>query len=168
MITAPAPVTCDRSIRLADEMDLRRICEIERLSFETPWDDDKFRASLKDEFFVFDEGEVLGFLSCSCSEVAKTAVILKIAVHPDHRGRGIATRLIRAVLARLRELHMREVELHVDIVKRGAIHLYEELGFKIRKVVAGDYEDQDAFYEMKLKLDGGDGAEGRLPEDRRA
>lgn len=145
----------DPSIRLATDRDLDRISEIERLSFEKRWDYDKFKTALNDVFFVFDEGQVLGFLSACCSAVESTAVILKIAVHPDHRGRGIATRLISAGLAKLRELKITEVELHVDIVKRGAIQLYERFGFQIRKVVTADYEEDEGFYEMKLKLGGG-------------
>ncbi len=145
-------MSADASIRHATETDLPRICEIERLSFEKQWDYEKFKTALQDEFFVLEEGEILGFLSACCSPLTNTAIILKIAVHPDHRGRGIATRLIAAAVARLKALKMTEVELHVEIVKTGAIHLYERLGFKIRRVVTADYEDEEAFYEMKLKL----------------
>ncbi len=143
----------DTSIRLATEGDLHRISEIERLSFEKPWDYDKFKAALNEVFLVFEEGEILGFLSACCCALASTAIIMKIAVHPDHRGKGIATRLISTALARLKGLKITEVELHVDIVKRGAIQLYERFGFKVRRVVTADYEENEAFYEMKVNLD---------------
>ncbi len=152
----------DTRIRPATERDLDRICEIDKLSFEKQWDSDKFKTALRDEFFVFEEDEVLGFLSACCSAVSDTATILKIAVHPDHRGRGIGTALIGAALNRLKALKVAEVELHVDIVKEGAIQLYEQLGFQIRKVVTADYEEEEAFYEMKLKLDGEDGVDDRF------
>lgn len=153
MVVAGNRSGSDPSIRLATERDLNRISEIERLSFEKQWDDHKFKTALNDVFLVFEEAEVLGFLSACCSAVANTAVILKIAVHPDHRGRGIATRLISAALARLEKLKVTEVELHVDIVQRGAIELYQRFGFQIRKVVTANYEENESFYEMKLKLD---------------
>ncbi len=164
---APSRWTPDPSVRFATEADLPRICEIERLSFEKQWDYDKFKDALRGEFFVFDEGEVVGFLSACCSAVTSTAVILKIAVHPDYRGRGIATRLIAAAVARLKLLRMTEVELHVEIVKRGAIKLYEQLGFKIRRVLTANYEDEEAFYEMKLKLNSANNVvDVRPPEAR--
>ena len=142
------------SIRLATEGDLDAILEIDRLSFEKPWDYTKFAAALSGVFLVFEEEEeILGFLSACCSAGGDNAIIEKIAVHPDHRGRRIATRLIAAVLERLREMRIREVELHVDIVKRGAIQLYEKFGFAIRKVLTVDYEENEAFYEMTLALD---------------
>lgn len=140
-------------IRQATGSDLNAILEIERLSFEKQWDYDKFKTALNDIFLVFEEKEIVGFLSACCSALGDSAVIMKIAVHPDHRGRGIATRLIEAARDELKEKGIREVELHVDIVKRGAIRLYEKLGFKIRKVVTANYEEDEAFYEMKLKLD---------------
>jgi ribosomal-protein-alanine N-acetyltransferase len=140
------------SIRLATQRDLERILEIERASFGKPWDHDKLRTVLGDLFFVFEEREILGFLSACCCAIEDTAIILKIAVHPDHRGKGVATRLIEAALAELKKRAIREVELHVDIVRRGAIRLYEQFGFRIRKVVTANYEENEAFYEMRLSL----------------
>lgn len=139
-------------IRRATEEDLALILEIERLSFEKQWDENKFRTALTDVFLVYEEEEIVGFLSACCCAVGDLAIIMKIAVHPDHRGRGIGTRLIEAALAKLKKMGIREVELHVDIVKRGAIQLYEKFGFKVRKVVTANYEENEAFYEMKLRL----------------
>lgn len=140
------------AIRPASAKDLDRILEIDRLSFEKPWDLSKFEMALKEVFLVFEEQAILGFLVACCREILHEAVILKIAVHPDHRGTGIGTRLIRAGLARFREMGIRDVELHVDIVKRGAIELYERFGFRIMKVLTADYEEDEAFYMMTLKL----------------
>ncbi len=140
------------SIRLATEGDLGRILEIERLCFEKQWDYNKFKTALNDVFLVWEEREIVGFLSACCSAVGNTAIIMKIAVHPGHWGKGIATSLIGAVLDVFRKMGIREVELHVDIVKRGAIKLYEKFGFRIRKVVTANYEEDEAFYEMKLTL----------------
>lgn len=146
------PSDSHASIRLATESDLDRILEIERLSFEKQWDYDKFKAALKDLFLVFEEKEILGFLSACYVELANQAIIMKIAVHPDHRGEGIGTRLIEVTLDMLRKMKCTEVELHVEIVRTGAIKLYEKFGFKIMKVMYADYEEEESFYMMKLKL----------------
>lgn len=143
----------DSLIRSATEGDLDRILEIERLSFEKQWEYGHFLAALKGLFLVFEEKEVLGFLIACYSEIADRAVILRIAVHPGHRGKGIASALIGAALDYLKEKGIREVKLTVEIVRRGAISLYEKFGFKIYKVVPVNYEENEEFYTMALRLD---------------
>ena len=141
------------SIRRATESDLGRILEIESLSFENQWDLASFRAALKELFLVLEEREIVGFLSACCCALAKRAVIMRIAVHPDHRGEGVATRLIAAALDQLRELKVSEVDLDVEIVKTGAIGLYEKIGFQRRQVLTMNNENHEPFLEMKLRLD---------------
>lgn len=142
----------DASIRSATEVDLDRILDIERLSFEKQWDTVNFEAALKDIFLVFGEREIQGFLIACCYEVGNRAIIMKIAVHPDHRSKGIATRLIATVLDQLRKMNIGEVELSVDIVKTGAVKLYEKFGFRIVKIDTPDYEEDECFYTMRLML----------------
>ncbi len=140
-------------IRRATESDLGRILEIESLSFENRWDLASFRSALDELFLVLEEKEVVGFLSaCGCA-LAKRAVIMRIAVHPDHRGEGVATRLIAALLDHLRKMKVSEVELDVEIVKTGAIGLYEKFGFQRRHVLTMNDENHETFLEMKLRLD---------------
>jgi ribosomal-protein-alanine N-acetyltransferase len=142
-------------IRPGTEADMDRILEIERLSFEKQWYSDDFRSALNELFLVYQEREVLGFLSACCCAFAKRAVIMRIAVHPDHRGKGVATKLIAAALERLKELSIEEVELDVEIVKKGAIELYEKLGFRTREVITVNGEEEsESFLEMTLKLGG--------------
>jgi ribosomal-protein-alanine N-acetyltransferase len=144
-------------IRFATEGDLNGILEIERLSFPIgkQWDRSDFQQALRDLFLVSGEKELSGFLIACCWENERRAVILRIAVHPDYRGRGIATILIEETIEIIREMDIREVELEVDIVKRGAIQLYEAVGFKIvRGIPMIDNNTMDdengSFYQMKL------------------
>jgi ribosomal-protein-alanine N-acetyltransferase len=139
-------------IRCATEADLGRILEIERLSFDPPWSEHQFRTSLKELFFVYEQEEILGFLiSCIC-EIAKRAIILRIAVHPDHRGKGLASELILAALDQFKDLNLRCAELDVEVVKNGVIKLYEKFGFKIMKVATVNYDEDTSFFIMKLVL----------------
>jgi ribosomal-protein-alanine N-acetyltransferase len=140
-------------IRVATADDLERILEIERLCFDPPWSRNQFLASFKGLFFVIEEAEeILGFLvGCTC-EIARRAIIMRIAVHPGHRHRGLATRLITAALEEFRQMAMNTVELDVDIVKNGAIKLYEKFGFKIMQVATVDHEDEPSYFMMKLSL----------------
>lgn len=133
------------------------ILEIERLSFPIgkQWDRSDFQQALRDLFLVSGEEEISGFLIACCREIERSAVILRIAVHPDDRSRGIATMLMEAAIEKFREMDIREVDLDVDIVKRGAIQLYEKVGFRIaRGIPMGDNnsmnDENGSFYLMKL------------------
>jgi ribosomal-protein-alanine N-acetyltransferase len=139
-------------IRVATEDDLERIMEIDRLSFDPPWSENQFLASLKGLFIVFEETEILGFLVGALCEIARRAIIMRIAVHPEYRGRGIATKLIVAAVEKFKQMDFKAVELDVEIVKNGAIKLYEKLGFKIMRVATMDYEDEPSYFMMKLSL----------------
>jgi ribosomal-protein-alanine N-acetyltransferase len=140
-------------IRFATISDLKRILEIERLCFDPQWSRQQFCSSLKELFFVFEEEkEILGFLvACSC-EIARRAIIMRIAVHPDYRGRGIATKLIAAALDKFKQMDLKYAELDVDIVKNGAIRLYEKFGFRIMKVATVNFEDEPSYFIMQLSL----------------
>lgn len=144
-------------IRFATEGDLNGILEIERLSFPIgkQWDRSDFQQALRDLFLVSGEKELSGFLIACCRENEKRAVILRIAVHPEVRGRGIATILIEEAIEIIREMDIREVELEVDIVKQGAIQLYEAVGFKIARGIPmienNTMDDENgSYYLMKL------------------
>jgi ribosomal-protein-alanine N-acetyltransferase len=144
-------------IRFATEGDLNGILEIERLSFpiRKQWDRSDFQQALRDLFLVSGEKEISGFLIACCREIERRAVILRIAVHPDYRGRGIATILIEEAIDIIRGMDIREVELEVDIVKRGAVKLYEAVGFKIARGIPmienNTMDDENgSYYLMKL------------------
>jgi ribosomal-protein-alanine N-acetyltransferase len=143
-------------IRSATEQDFERVMEIDRLSFSDPWIYNFFKSSLRDIFLVFEkEREICGYLvACVCHDLKK-AVIIRIAVHPDHRGEGAGRRLIRKCFDLLVERNIGVVELDVELVSRGAIKLYEKLGFKIENihVFPSDFPgDEETFYVMRLQL----------------
>jgi ribosomal protein S18 acetylase RimI-like enzyme len=58
--------------------------------------------------------------------------ISAVCTKPDHRGRGLASQLIGALIARI-QLRSQRVFLHVLSTNTGAIRLYEELGFRVRQ-----------------------------------
>jgi ribosomal protein S18 acetylase RimI-like enzyme len=115
-----------------------------------------FTSALQDVFFVYEEKKILkrilGFLVARYSEGDNSIMIRKFAVHPHHRGKGIGTRLIAAVLDELRKMHVSEVNLHVHPSNTGAIRLYERLAFTIVKMERPDYGEDEDFCLMRLKL----------------
>ncbi|ROQ77992.1 FR47-like protein [Streptomyces sp. CEV 2-1] len=58
--------------------------------------------------------------------------ISAVCTHPDHRGRGLATRLVRAVAAGIRERGDTPF-LHAAASNTHAIRLYESIGFTLRR-----------------------------------
>ncbi|MFD9010822.1 GNAT family N-acetyltransferase [Streptomyces sp. NPDC059552] len=58
--------------------------------------------------------------------------ISAVCTHPDHQGRGLATRLVRAVAAGIRERGDAPF-LHTAASNTTAIRLYESIGFTLRR-----------------------------------
>jgi ribosomal-protein-alanine N-acetyltransferase len=144
------------NIRPATENDFDQVMEIDRLSFSAPWIYNFFKSALQDIFLVLEaDGEIIGYIiTCVCHDLEK-AVILRIAVHPDHRGKGAAGTLIKTCLDMLVQKNIKVVELDVELVSRGAIKLYEKFGFKLANVLVfpSDFPgDETTFYIMRLEL----------------
>jgi len=145
-----------KNIRSASESDFDRVMEIDRLSFSATWSYNFFQSALRDIFLVLEkEGEIVGYLiACVCHDLEK-AVIIRIAVHPDHRGGGSARALMRTCFDMLVQRDIGVVELDVELVSRSAIRLYENLGFKIANVLVfpSDFPgDEETFYIMRMEL----------------
>lgn len=141
-------------IRSATEEDLDRVSLIESLSFGATWTRHCLKTALSNDIFlVYQQKNVIGYLIACLCEQGKRAEILRIAVHPNHRGKGIAKELLETSFRIFSEDFIEEVSLNVDSANRAAVKLYEKLGFEIIKVnpFLGD-QDFNIFYVMKMKL----------------
>ncbi|MGQ9485748.1 MAG: GNAT family N-acetyltransferase [Desulfosoma sp.] len=139
-------------VRDANSNDLERVAEIERLSFPNPWTPYYLENALKDFFLVYDDGErVQGYLAATIREQDQKAVILKVAVHPEARGQGIASSLVQGALDAFHQRGIKNVELDVKIISAGAVHLYEKFGFRIQRMVTVDLDDT-SFMVMKKEI----------------
>ena len=58
--------------------------------------------------------------------------ISAVCTAPTHRGHGMASRLVGALIAGIQDRSERAF-LHVLITNTSAIRLYEELGFRVRR-----------------------------------
>jgi [ribosomal protein S18]-alanine N-acetyltransferase len=155
VILAEAPRHVGVGIRTALSQDLPRIMEIEELAFGGQWDYFNFKASLNDILLVAVDAltaNLVGFLVACCCKVSRRAIILRVAVHPDYQGQGIATQLLEESFRELCKKDLDEVELDVDILKAGARHLYEKMGFRVVATFSPDFEEDDSFFLMRRKL----------------
>ena len=141
-------------IRSATEKDLDRVLEIDRLSFPTPWTHHCFKLVLKDIFLVIEQKEITGYIVACLCDLGLRAEILRIAVHPNHRNKGIAIEIIEAILLIFSKENVESVELEVNSANRSAVKLYEKFGFEIKRIATfiGDDEEFYIFYVMKLTL----------------
>ncbi len=139
------------NIRFADQQDLEQILEIEKLSFSDPWGFEFLENISKDIFLVYGEQEVYGFLIAGCCHRNVNATILKIAVHPDHRRKGIAINMISRLVEILEERQIAEVDVIVREEWEPAMSLYQKAGFKIKSTIPQPPDDED-FFLMQLEL----------------
>lgn len=123
-------------IRRAGLTDVRSICEIEKHSFPSPWSLWCFLAEYansKSTILVAgpprpEPWEVWGYVVFWV--VAEEMHLLNLAVHPDHRRRGIARALLTQALDQGRTHNVSVVWLEVRPSNDAALALYQAFGFK--------------------------------------
>ena len=78
------------------------------------------------------DGRLVGNVSIYPADIpaklGKTWIIANVAVHPDYRGRGIASQMMRVSMQEIRKQGTRAI-LQVDASNNVAQRLYERLGF---------------------------------------
>ena len=134
---APAPLT----VRGLVYGDLPTVLAIERRSFQTPWSLAMFVLELSKPSGVCLAAEgpdgIAGFLICS--RYADVWHLMNVAVDPDQRRRGIAGRLIEAMLDEAGRDDRYTLEVRVS--NHVAIEMYERRGFRRAGRRRGYYHD---------------------------
>ena len=119
------------SITDAHERHLDALEELETLCFSVPWTREQLRSCLPDGQHVLlvaeEDGRLLGYVGMLF--VLDEGYIANVAVAPDARRRGVASALIRELLARARALELSFATLEVRAGNVPAIALYEGFGF---------------------------------------
>jgi ribosomal-protein-alanine N-acetyltransferase len=121
--------------------DLPSVISIERRSFPSPWSLAMFVLELSKPSGIClaatDGEELLGYLICSRYD--RVWHLMNVAVEPERRRLGIASRLIAQLLETSgSELPM---TLEVRVSNREAIAMYEGLGFRSAGVRPRYYQD---------------------------
>lgn len=118
--------------------DLESVMIIDRLSFSMPWPKNAYLHDLNNNENALlrvaeasttgKDARVVGMIDLWL--ILDEAHIATLAVHPDYRGRGIATRLIDLILLEAHELGASKVMLEVRASNHAAQALYKQFGFK--------------------------------------
>jgi ribosomal-protein-alanine N-acetyltransferase len=140
-------------IRRLAYADLPQVIAIERRAFPTPWSLAMFVLELSKPGGVClaavravepapggaeARGRVAAY--CICSRYDRVWHLMNIAVDPAHRRRGLATALLRELLARVGG-DAAQVTLEVRRTNAGAIALYDGFGFKTAGLRRRYYQD---------------------------
>ena len=125
--------------------DLSAIEEIERASYPTPWSRSMFAGELAKPSSIClgavdgERDELVGYLIIS--RYVDAWHVMNIAVEPDYRRRGVATMLLQRLFELTAGNGDRGYTLEVRVSNKGAITLYERLGFRARGIRRGYYTD---------------------------
>ena len=109
-----------------------QIAHLEKICFSDPWSERSVASELENKlscWLVAMEGEqVAGYIGSQtvCGETD----MMNVAVHPDHRRKGIAEKLILALIEELKGMESHCLTLEVRASNAPAIALYEKLGFQ--------------------------------------
>jgi len=141
------------SIRDMLENDLPAVLAIEQISFSTPYSKEYFLNELYKKHALLNvaifERKVIGYL---CADYENhEAQILNLAIDPDFRRRGAATRLMTQAMRTLKKEGCVFVYLVVRASNTGAQKFYERFGFKVEAIRKKYYSDPD---EDALKMMG--------------
>ena len=129
------------------------VFEIDKLSVPIPWSKNSIEEELNNMLANFivakDDDKIIGFAMCWF--VMDECHIGNIAVHPDYRKKGVATKLLNELLKDSKKEHgTNNYLLEVRISNEPAISLYKKLGFEELVVRKHYYKNPDGTYEDAL------------------
>jgi len=123
--------------------DLDAIDAIERRAYVTPWSRSMFASELGKRSSIclgaFEAERLVGYLVNA--RYVDAWHVMNLAVDPDHRRRGIASRLLARLFELTADDAQRGYTLEVRVSNAGAISLYERHGFSHHGVRPGYYTD---------------------------
>ncbi|AEM39474.1 ribosomal-protein-alanine acetyltransferase [Pyrolobus fumarii 1A] len=155
----------DVVIRRARESDLPQVIQVNRKCLPENYPEWFFEDHLRNwgkAFYVAEapRGKIVGYVMTRVEYgvgfvargFVKRGHIISLAVLPEYRRRGIATKLMEAAMDSLkREYGAQEVYLEVRVSNTPAIKLYEKLGFRKIHVIPRYYFDgEDAYLMARL------------------
>lgn len=132
-------------VRSASEQDLVRIAWLEEAAFPDPWPYELLAYELRHPrafLLVADRGNgapAAGY--AAFRHGGGESEMLRLAVDPRERRRGVARALVAGGLERLRQTNIQSCHLEVRMDNEGAIAFYRTLGFERAGRRKGYYRD---------------------------
>jgi len=134
--------------------DLKAIVNIERASYNTPWDKDQLEALLIEPdvegWGLYFGGKIQAYAIIRYR--TRHAYLETLTVHPKCRRQGLAADLMSAVFDRATQHGSRSIVLEVHESNLAAQLFFKRLGFTVSKVMHGYYEDEADAYLFARRL----------------
>ena len=135
--------------------DIKRVLEIEKISFKDPWSRFAFESELLNVDSVFlkalIDNEMIGYIIVR--KMFDEFHIMNIAVIPEHRKKGVAQELLDHVIKNLSSGKLLLLEVRKS--NRAAIALYQKNGFRVLHTRKAYYSDgEDAVVMTKERAEG--------------
>lgn len=135
----------------ASSKDIRKIIDIEELSYKDPWPREVF---IMDYLFnssalyyiAKTENKIVGFIGIWLEPTRLH--IINVAVHPEYRNEGVGTQLLLFAINYAKERKFKEVSLEVRKSNENAIRLYKKLGFEVVEDLKAYYQDGEDGYRL--------------------
>ena len=119
-----------------------QVAAIEAVCFSEPWSEQAYLEACEKEEYLYlvavnDAGQAVGM--CGMLIGPFEAEVMNVGVHPDHRGKGIAMKLMDALMEAGQARGVAEYTLEVRVGNASAIHVYEAHGFVGEGIRPGFY-----------------------------
>ena len=115
-----------------NESHVPQIAELEKICFNDAWSENSIASELDNRLAFWlvaeEDDQVIGYVGSQT--VLGETDMMNIAIHPDHRKRGIATELIEALIRGLTERGSHSLMLEVRASNEPAKALYTKMGFE--------------------------------------
>jgi ribosomal-protein-alanine N-acetyltransferase len=139
-------------IREFQYSDLKKVYEIEVMSFSEPYDVEILLKlfDLGVGFLVAEEnGEVIGYIIFWIKEI-DNGHIISLAVNENYRGTKVGSNLLRSAINIFVNCGIYKINLEVKIQNIQAIEFYKSFGFVIDREEENYYEDGSNAFKMHL------------------
>ena len=143
------------SIMTASDAD--EVAEVDKICFTVPWSTKAFYDEVENDIAIYfvarDNGKCIGY--AGFWNVSGEGDITNIAVLPEYRRQGVASRIITEMIKKANELSLELLTLEVRRSNAAAQNLYNKFGFEVIGERKRYYSDnrEDALI-MTLKLTG--------------
>ena len=120
-------------VRRLTTSDAAALAALDAFCFSTPWSEGSFAEALAKENYAFfgfgADGTLCGYGGITV--VLDEADVTNVAVHPDHRRRGLGRSLMTALIGEAKARGVTLLHLEVREGNAAARSLYESLGFVV-------------------------------------
>lgn len=114
------------------ESHVAQVAALEKACFTTPWSENSVRAELTNPLSLWlvavDHGEVVGYVGSQ--SVMDEADMMNVAVSDSYRRKGIARKLVEALITALDKRGVLSLTLEVRASNEPAKQLYKQIGFE--------------------------------------